>query len=211
MMENTEHLTDKKKDTRLIIKLVLFPCLMFGFGFLLIPLYDVFCEITGLNGKFELTAATDDQLLDQSVIIPPHDLVLQFTSASDAQEIWQFHPAEAQLEVTTGQQYRTHFTLQNPTDDTIEFTSIPSLSPGLAAEYLIKTECFCFQKQVLLPGEKVEMPLIFQLRADLPTEYTKLTLAYRIYAKSLASNTDHNLDPNLDNPISDTGRTRYVR
>mgnify|MGYP005991884051 CR=1 FL=1 len=205
-MANNEHLTNKRKDTRLIIKLVLFPCLMFGFGFLLIPLYDVFCEITGLNGKFELTAATDDQLLDQSVIIPPRDLVLQFTSASDAQEIWQFHPAEAQIEVTTGQQYRTHFTLQNPTNETIEFTSIPSLSPGLAAEYLIKTECFCFQKQVLLPGEKVEMPLIFQLRTDLPKEYTKLTLAYRIYAKSVASIQNHHSDQ-----ISDIGRTSYVR
>lgn len=201
-MTNTEYQTGKKKETRLIIKLVLFPCLMFGFGFLLIPLYDVFCEITGLNGKFELTAATEDQLLDRSVIIPPRSLILQFTSASDAQEIWQFHPAQTQLEIVTGKQYQTHFTLQNPTNNTIEFTSIPSLSPGLAAEYLIKTECFCFQKQVLLPGEKVEMPLIFQLRADLPTEYTKLTLAYRIYAKSLASNSDH---------ISDNGRTSYVR
>lgn len=202
MMENTEPHTNKRNETRLIIKLVLFPCVMFGFGFLLIPLYDVFCEITGLNGKFDLTATTEDQRLEQSISIPPRNLVLQFTSASDAQNIWQFHPAQTQLDIVTGQQYRTHFTLQNPTDETIEFTSIPSLSPGLATEYLIKTECFCFQKQVLLPGEKVEMPLIFQLRADLPKEYTKLTLAYRIYAKSLASNSDH---------ISDNGRTSYVR
>ena len=206
MMTHTEHQTTKRKDTRLIVKLVLFPCLMFGFGFLLIPLYDVFCDITGLNGKFELTPDKHDKRLQPSVIIPPHDLILQFTSASDAQETWQFLPADAQLEVTTGQQYRTYFTLQNPTDDTIEFTSIPSLSPGLAAEYLIKTECFCFQKQILLPGEKVEMPLIFQLRTDLPTEYTKLTLAYRIYATPLASIQNSYLDP-----ISDNGRTRNVR
>jgi len=184
----------RKPESSLIIKLVLFPCLMFGFGFLLIPLYDVFCDITGLNGKFELsppvtaneTIATDsifsssDDSSAKKII--PHNVILQFTSASDEQEKWKFYPAKTQLEISTGQQYKTYFTLQNPTNDVMEFTSIPSISPGLAAEYLIKTECFCFQKQILQPGENVEMPLVFKLRNDTPKDYKKLTLAYRIYA-----------------------------
>ena len=180
----------KSSETRLLIKLVLFPCLMFGFGLLLIPLYDVFCDITGLNGKFDLSPSViDAQSLIQSDTalsaqkqIESHKVILQFTAASDQQEVWQFHPAQSQLEINTGQQYKTHFTLHNPTNAVMEFTSIPSISPGLAAEYLIKTECFCFQKQVLQAGEKVEMPLVFQLRNDTPEDYKKLTLAYRIYA-----------------------------
>jgi cytochrome c oxidase assembly protein subunit 11 len=180
----------KSSETRLLIKLVLFPCAMFGFGFLLIPLYDVFCDITGLNGKFDLSPSIiDSQSLIQSDALLPsqtelvsHNVILQFTAASDKQEVWKFQPANSQLDIVTGQQYKTHFTLHNPTNVIMEFTSIPSISPGLAAEYLIKTECFCFQKQILQAGEKVEMPLVFQLRNDTPKDYKKLTLAYRIYA-----------------------------
>jgi cytochrome c oxidase assembly protein subunit 11 len=171
-----------KGESRLIFKLVLFPCLMFGFGFLLIPLYDVFCDITGLNGKFDLSQTQRVQTSTSTVI--PRQVTLQFTAASD-QQTWQFQPATAELEITTGQQYQTFFTLNNPTEEIMEFTSIPSISPGLAAEYLIKTECFCFQKQRLQPGEQVEMPLVFQLRNELPKEYAKLTLAYRIYAEPI--------------------------
>lgn len=177
-------------EPSLIIKLVLFPCLMFGFGFLLIPLYDVFCDITGLNGKFELSApiTTNETVTAENVI--PHRVILQFTSASDEQKKWKFFPADTQLEISTGQQYKTYFTLQNPTNDVVEFTSIPSISPGLAADYLIKTECFCFQKQILQPGESVEMPLVFKLRNDTPKDYIKLTLAYRIYATPYRSTAD---------------------
>jgi cytochrome c oxidase assembly protein subunit 11 len=163
---------------------------MFGFGFLLIPLYDVFCDITGLNGKFELSApiTTSETVTAENVI--PHKVILQFTSASDEQEKWKFFPENTQLEISTGQQYKTYFTLQNPTDDVVEFTSIPSISPGLAADYLIKTECFCFKKQILQPGESVEMPLVFKLRNDTPKDYIKLTLAYRIYATPYRSTAD---------------------
>ncbi len=192
--------TGDRLKSSLIIKLVIFPCLMFGFGFLLIPLYDVFCDITGLNGKFDL--ANQQSLIQQetaqqdlSVLSPK--VILQFTAASD-QKKWQFQPGDFQLEITTGKQFQTYFTLQNPTKDVMEFTSIPSISPGLAAEYLIKTECFCFQKQILQAGEKVEMPLVFQLRSDIPQEYTKLTLAYRIYAKALELPAHEQLNTSLE-------------
>ncbi len=183
-------------ETRLLIKLVAFPCLMFGFGFLLIPLYDVFCDITGLNGKFDLSSsqqlsaqqvAAQQNILNSNTAVSAlsHQVTLQFTTASDQPNVWQFKPAENEILVTTGKQYQTVFHLKNPTGQVMEFTSIPSISPGLASEYLIKTECFCFQKQILQAGEQVEMPLVFQLRNDIPIEFSKLTLAYRIYAKPL--------------------------
>lgn len=191
MMQINEPIKNKI-DTRLLFKLVLFPCAMFGFGFLLIPLYDVFCDITGLNGKFDLINAQrvsaeqiSEQQVDDAVDLISQQVILQFTTASDLTNIWQFKPDVSQLVIETGKQYKTVFHLRNPTGQVMEFTSIPSISPGLAAEYLIKTECFCFQKQILQPGEEVEMPLVFQLRQDIPKEFAKLTLAYRIYAKPL--------------------------
>ena len=168
----------KGPETRLLIKLVLFPCLMFGFGFLLIPLYDVFCDITGLNGKFDLSPS----VIDTQSLIQSDTALASQKEITSHKVILQFQPAQSQLEINTGQQYKTYFTLHNPTNAAMEFMSIPSISPGLASEYLIKTECFCFQKQVLQAGEKVEMPLVFQLRNDTPKDYKKLTLAYRIYA-----------------------------
>ena len=191
MMQVNEPIKNKI-ETRLLLKLVLFPCAMFGFVFLLIPLYDVFCDITGLNGKFDLINAqrvsaeqVSEQQDDGAVDLISQQVILQFTTASDLTNIWQFKPDVSQLVIETGKQYKTVFHLQNPTEQVMEFTSIPSISPGLAAEYLIKTECFCFQKQILQPGEHVEMPLVFQLRQDIPKEFAKLTLAYRIYAKPL--------------------------
>jgi cytochrome c oxidase assembly protein subunit 11 len=198
MMQVNEPIKNKI-ETSLLLKLVLFPCAMFGFGFLLIPLYDVFCDITGLNGKFDLINAqrlsneqVNEQRVDgalknptQSIDLISHEVTLQFTTASDLENIWQFKPNISQLTIETGKQYKTLFHLRNPTEQVMEFTSIPSISPGLASEYLIKTECFCFQKQILQPGEQVEMPLVFQLRKDIPKEFAKLTLAYRIYAKPL--------------------------
>lgn len=191
MMQVNEPIKNKI-ETSLLLKLVLFPCAMFGFGFLLIPLYDVFCDITGLNGKFDLINAqrvsieqVSEQRADGAVDLISHQVTLQFTTASDLANIWQFKPDVSQLVIDTGKQYKTVFHLSNPTGQVMEFTSIPSISPGLAAEYLIKTECFCFQKQILQPGEQVEMPLVFQLRQDIPKEFSKLTLAYRIYAKPL--------------------------
>ena len=183
-------------EASLLIKLVAFPCLMFGFGFLLIPLYDVFCDITGLNGKFDLSSsqqlsaqqiAAQQNILNSNTAVSAlsHQVTLQLTTASDQPNVWQFKPAENEILVTTGKQYQTVFHLKNPTGQVMEFTSIPSISPGLASEYLIKTECFCFQKQILQAGEQVEMPLVFQLRNDIPIEFSKLTLAYRIYAKPL--------------------------
>jgi cytochrome c oxidase assembly protein subunit 11 len=182
-----------KVENRLLFKLVLFPCAMFGFGFLLIPLYDVFCDITGLNGKFDLIKAqqassaqvSSAQIGNHHVDLLSHQVTLQFTTASDLANIWKFKPDVSQLVVETGRQYKTAFHLRNPTGQVMEFTAIPSISPGLASEYLIKTECFCFQKQILQAGEQVEMPLVFQLRQDIPKEFAKLTLAYRIYAKPL--------------------------
>lgn len=179
--------SSKTADTRFLIKLTLFPCLMFGFGFLLIPLYTVFCDITGLNGKISLVAAQTSAIDNNNENkYAPQPITLQLTSTSD-DENWNFQPHKTHINVIPGQQYQTFFKLSNPTNTRVEFTSIPSISPGLAAEYLIKTECFCFQKQILQPHESVEMPLVFTLRQDIPEEYSKLTLAYRMYAKPQSS------------------------
>ena len=164
-------------------KLGLIPVLMFGFGFALIPLYDVFCDITGLNGKIELVPGTlSSNESGAAKNVPATELQIQFTATSDQEQLWQFKPLEPIKDIRAGQQYTTAFTISNPTDRTIQFHSVPSVSPGLANDYLIKTECFCFQQQELAPGQSLEMPLVFQVRPDIPEEYRKLTLAYRLYS-----------------------------
>jgi len=166
-----------------IWKLGLIPVFMFGFGFALIPLYDVFCDITGLNGKIDLvpgTALGSDAGNAETGVA--RELQIQFTATSDQEQLWQFKPLEPIKNIRAGQQYKTAFTISNPTDRTIQFHSVPSVSPGLANDYLIKTECFCFQQQELAPGQSLEMPLVFQVRTDIPEEYRKLTLAYRLYS-----------------------------
>ena len=170
----------RQADQSLVVKLVLIPIFMFGFGFLLVPLYDVFCDITGLNGK---VFKSDTLALDAEAQVNSPARTIQFLASSDHNSVWGFAPHQAVMQIKLGERYQTFFNLTNPTEQTVSFHSVPSVSPGLATDYLVKTECFCFEKQILKPGQSVKMPVVFQLRADTPNDYKKITLAYRHYSQ----------------------------
>ncbi|MDX5299868.1 MAG: cytochrome c oxidase assembly protein [Gammaproteobacteria bacterium] len=151
---------------------------MFAFGFALVPLYEVFCEITGINGKtggrYEASAA--DLQVDTSRTVE-----VQFTAQNGPDMPWEFHPAQRSVQVHPGQSMRVNFIARNPTDRPMVAQAVPSLSPALGTGYFHKTECFCFNRQVLQPGERIEMPLIFLVDRSIPAELYTLTLSYTLY------------------------------
>ncbi len=152
---------------------------MFGFGYLLVPLYDVFCEITGLNGK---TGRVDEQaVVDRYTPDTSRTVKVQFVANNNLGMPWQFGPVEATMEVHPGKVYTTAFTAHNPTTRDMIGQAVPSVAPGKASRYFNKTECFCFDQQPLAAGETKEMPIRFIVDPNMPRDVETLTLAYTVF------------------------------
>ncbi len=161
----------------LVKRLVFVVIAMFFFGFALVPLYDVFCEVTGLNGKTnEQAFVPADQLVDTS-----RSVTVQFIATNNESMPWDFRPEVFKLKVHPGEEVRTTFFARNPRAYDMVAQAIPSVSPGKAAAYFHKTECFCFNNQPLGAGESADMPLSFIVDRDLPEAVHTITLSYTLF------------------------------
>jgi cytochrome c oxidase assembly protein subunit 11 len=151
---------------------------MFGFGYALVPMYNVFCNALGINGKTNPNAAS----YDNALAVDKNRLVTVIFDATNNDQIaWEFGPGTRMMEVHPGQQYPTHYFAQNNTKHAMTVQAIPSVTPGIAAKYLRKTECFCFDQQTLASGEALDMPMVFYLDPDLPKEIESITLSYTLF------------------------------
>jgi cytochrome c oxidase assembly protein subunit 11 len=153
---------------------------MFGFGFAMVPLYDVFCDITGLNGK-----TTGDQLESTAMmqVDPDREIVVEFVASLNDGMPWSFQPKERKVTVHPGQPARITYVARNLSDHVVIGQAVPSVAPGKAASYFQKTECFCFTEQKLEPGEEKEMPVIFVVDPELPQDVNQLALSYTFFIK----------------------------
>jgi len=177
MNEGTEQNKDEINNSKVIKKLVLVVFAMFGFGFALVPLYDVFCDITGLNGKTnDVGVAYENEGIDTSRIVK-----VQFITRMAKGIPWQFEPVINEISVHPGEVKFVNFYAKNKSKLSIVGQAVPSVSPGLAAGYFQKIECFCFTQQPLQAGEEVKMGLQFYVDIDLPSEINTLTLSYTLY------------------------------
>lgn len=171
--------TGGKRNGRSFVRIAAVAVAMFGFGYLLVPLYDVFCEITGLNGK---TGRVDEAAIaaryepDMS-----RTVTVQFVANNNIGMPWEFGPVVASMEVHPGKVYETAFTAHNPTRHDMVGQAVPSVAPGKASRYFNKTECFCFNNQPLAAGESKDMPLRFIVDPNLPDDVQTLTLAYTVF------------------------------
>lgn len=160
---------------------------MFGFGYLLVPLYDKFCEITGIGGRTgEAVTASVEQSLsaapDYSRLVTVH-----FDATVNSALPWRFEPTERMMEVHPGKLYETMYVAYNRSDVPVVGQAVPSVSPGQAALYFNKTECFCFTEQLLGPGESRDMPVRFIVDPNLPRDTSLVTLSYIIYKNDEAT------------------------
>jgi len=172
--------SDTKASTNknLVVKLLMIVGGMFAFGFLLVPLYDVICDITGLNGKTAGRYAAEES---QLVVQEDRKVTVQFTAQKNAGMSWEFKPSVTQVTVSPGQVMVVSYKARNPNDFAMTGQAIPSVAPNAAAAYLNKIECFCFEEQKLEPGEEVDMALRFFVDQNIPEQINKLTLSYSLF------------------------------
>jgi len=169
--------TGISNNNKTVRKLLLVVVAMFGFGFALVPLYDVFCDITGLNGKTNDTAAT----YEAGGIDKLRTVKVQFITRNAKGIPWKFEPVINEISVHPGEMKLVSFYAKNNASHDIIGQAVPSVSPGLAANYFHKIECFCFTQQPLAAGKDVEMSLQFYVDLELPADINTLTLSYTLY------------------------------
>mgnify|MGYP001303215039 FL=1 len=156
--------------------LVLFTIFMFSFSYMLVPLYDVFCEITGLNGK---TGRTSSELVIENPL--ERNIEVTFTSSVANLGPFNFKPNQKELVVKPGKIYTAFYTLTNLSDTDLIATASPSVVPGKYAEYFKKIECFCFQHQEIKANQTKKLVIQFIVDDKLPSEASSLVLAYTMF------------------------------
>jgi len=173
-------------NTRVIFRLMFVVVGMFGFGFAMVPIYDVFCDVTGINGKTgdKVTLAENLQV-DTSRVIE-----VEFIASVNESMPWEFKPMQHSIKVHPGEPTRIAYVAVNKTDHAIVGHAVPSVAPGRAAAYFQKTECFCFTEQKLEAGEEKEMPVIFVVDPELPDDVSQLALSYTFFIKPSGASED---------------------
>lgn len=152
---------------------------MFGFGFALVPLYKTMCLKFGINGKTNNVSIPFNakQVKVQTDRIVEVEFVATINNGLD----WAFYPKTHAVKIHPGELTKLFFYAENKTADTMVVQAIPSVTPGLAASYLKKTECFCFRQQTLDGHEAMNMPILFHLDPQLPKDINHITLSYTLY------------------------------
>jgi len=166
----------KSKNSVLMAKLFSAIVLMFGFGYALVPLYDVLCEVTGINGRLVNDNREASTAVDESRMVR-----LQFTTSVAPGMPWQFKPKVNYVDVHPGENTVVYFKATNQSNLAVTGQAVPSVSPGIASLYLNKTECFCFEQQILNSGESVDMGLVFFISPEIPQDIRTLTLSYTLF------------------------------
>ena len=161
----------------LSLKLAVFAAAMFLFCLKVMPpLYNLFCEITGLNGKTGAKYEVVDVEVDTSRWV-----TVEFVGINNDDMPWGFTPKDFSMRVHPGEAVSTVFVAKNPTRDIMVGQAVPSLSPLNASKFFHKTECFCFDQQALAPGEEAELGLQFIVDVDTPRKVNRITLSYTLF------------------------------
>jgi cytochrome c oxidase assembly protein subunit 11 len=180
-LNETDALTAKQqvdlKNKKLVRKLIWMVIGSLLFAFALVPLYDVLCTLTGLNGKTNNTAA----VLSTAKVDETRWVNVQFTTNVMPGLGWNFYPKQASIKLHPGKIETVIFIAKNTTNEVVVGRAVPSITPGIAAANLKKIECFCFVNQSLKPGEEKEMPLRFFVSPELPRDVSDMTLSYAFF------------------------------
>lgn len=175
-MKNDRQILKEKKQRRLVIILSSFVVLMFGFGYAMVPLYNVLCKQLGINGKTGGQVVLDDTGIDESRII-----TVQFLATTNAYIPWEFRPRLRTIKMHPGENKAVAYFAKNNTDHAMTVQAIPSVTPSAAAKYLKKTECFCFTQQKMNGQEEMDWPLLFHIDKSVPKNIHTITLAYTLF------------------------------
>jgi cytochrome c oxidase assembly protein subunit 11 len=161
----------------LLLKLIVVACVMFGFGYALVPVYRQICEVLGVNlltQKDGTVAAPSNTQIDMTRTI-------SVELDGNAQGPWRFRPTRHSVDAHPGEMVTVVYEVVNTQARAVKAQAIPSYAPQSAMPFFKKVECFCFREQVLGPNEARQMPVVFFIDPKLPREVKNITLSYTFF------------------------------
>lgn len=169
--------------------------LMGGLAWASVPFYDWFCRVTGFGGTPNVAEAAGD-VLDQTIKI-------KFDASKERGMPWEFKPVEHEMTIRIGEEGLAFYEAYNPTNRPIAGSAAYNVAPYEAGAFFSKIQCFCFEEQVLMPGERVLMPVSFFVDPgivdDRDAKHTKhITLSYTFYEIDLPDDVQAALDAEKD-------------
>ncbi len=168
----------QRSNKRLAFKLGAVALLMVGFGFAMVPLYDVICELTGLNGKTNTVAMVADK---NTQIDLTRSVNVEFLSHTMPGVGLTFKPEQFSIRIHPGEISRMNYMVTNTSNQVFVGQAIPSITPAVAAQHFEKLECFCFNQQTFQPGETRTMPVVFVVNPKLGRDFGTVTLSYTFF------------------------------
>ncbi len=152
---------------------------MLGLTAASVPLYDLFCRVTGFGGTTQVAEASPEAVTD-------HVVRVSFNADREPDLPWRFQAAQRRMEVRLGENHLAFYTAENRSDRPIVGRAVYNVTPHKAGAYFAKVHCFCFEEQLLLPGETVEMPVSFfvdpAMLDDVNTaDIHEITLSYTFF------------------------------
>jgi cytochrome c oxidase assembly protein subunit 11 len=157
--------------------------IMTGLAFASVPFYDWFCRVTGFAGT-TLTADTG------STIIIDREIKIRFDGSVDRALAWEFKPVQKEMKLKIGEMGLAFYEAYNPTSEPIMGTASYNVFPFAAGSFFTKIDCFCFEEQLLAPGERVQMPVSFYIDPDIENDMdgkfiNQITLSYTFYQREI--------------------------
>ena len=169
---------ENKKTARTARILALAVIGMFGFGFAMVPLYSLICDVAGINSASGSSGRMTVEEAMYGGVDTDRLVTVEFDVTLNAGLPWQVVPEVKRMQVHPGKAYEVMFTAENLTDRELVTQAVPGITPWQATEHFNKVECFCFSQQTLKPKEVKQMPLRFVLDKRLPQKYSTVTLSY---------------------------------
>ena len=166
-------------NAKTVLRLVGVVVLMGSLSYAAVPFYDWFCRVTGFGGITQQADAGSETVLDQTIKV-------KFDASKDRGMMWEFKPHQLEMEIKIGETGLAFYEAYNPTDRPIAGQASYNVAPYEAGGYFSKIDCFCFTEQVLMPGERVDMPVTFfvdpEIVEDRDAKFVKeITLSYTFY------------------------------
>ena len=172
----------KTQNRRVMVIISFVGLLMLSLSFASVPLYDIFCRVTGFGGTTQVApSAPGTQGLS--------DINIRFESSTSQSLNWSFYPKDKVVTIALGEEKTVLYVAKNLTNKPIVGTAIFNVTPAKVGQYFMKIDCFCFVEQLLNPGESIEMPVTFFIDPEIfkdenVKEVSEITLSYT-FMKSL--------------------------
>lgn len=168
-----------RKNARTGLAVFFVVCGMAGLAFAAVPLYDLFCRVTGFGGTTQVSEALPGEILDRVITI-------KFNADTSRDMLWDFKPEMREIDVRIGERGLTAYSARNTSDKPTAGTAIYNVTPLKAGQYFHKIQCFCFDEQILAPQEEVSMPVMFYVSPELDQDpnmddVSTITLSYTFF------------------------------